>query len=275
MDCYRRISPADLATDDLAQRRRHLGLARSTAWLFCHPSLFQQLLSRQLNRLSTERCGFSLPSAWAVAACGQNLQFNCPPGQLALQLTDWVGCEGKRWHVNDYFLGTGDWTPLLKPSADTFVAKEAEELHACALDYRATRSYAVLKQAALDGRPVRRQQVLLDQPEHVDRYFERFVELFRSIEERGVLSCARLRGGRQTLAMERDIGVAIGIDGEIIRLPGGQHRTAIARVLGLERLPVEVRLVHIAWLGKITAARKERPLLALYHGISQLAPLLA
>lgn len=271
MDSYRRITPRELSMVELRHRRRNLGLARGTVCLFGHEIVVDRLLNRSLNSLAGQRCGFAVPSAWGVAAGGQALQLYCPPRQLAMQLTDWVGCGGRIWHVNDYFLGAGDWVPLLKPSADTFVAREAEELHACGLDYRATRTYAVLKQAAAEGRPVRRQQLLLDRQEHLDRYFEHFVNLFRSILDQGVLSCAKLREGGQAPPLERDIGIAIGATGEIYRLPGGQHRTAIARVLGLNSLPVEVRLIHEQWLRKVIDTSGERPLLALCRGVKQLA----
>lgn len=270
MDSYRRILPHELTTTELRRRRRNLGLARGTSWLFGHGIFFDRLLNWNLDSLAGQHCGFAVPSAWGIAAGERVLGLRCPPGQIALQLTDWVGCGGKIWHVNDYFLGAGDWTPLLKPSADTFVAREAEELYACGLDYRATRTYAVLKQAALEGRPVRRQQLLLDRQEHLDRYFEQFVNLFRSIQDQGVLPCAKLFEGGKMSPLERDIGVAIGAAGEIYRLPGGQHRTAIARVLGLNSLPVEVRLVHAQWLRKVIDESGERPLLALCRGITQL-----
>jgi hypothetical protein len=271
MENYRRVAPRELTPIELRHRKRNLGLARNTSWLFGHGILFNRLLSRGLRSLAKQRRGFAVPSAWGVAACGQGLQLYCPPGQVDLQLTDWVGWGEKRWHLNDFFLGAGDWAPLLKPSTDTFVAREAEELYACAFDFRATRTYAVLMQAAFDGRPVRRQQLLLDRPESVDRYFEHFVRLFHSIQGKGILSCAELSAGGHGTPLERDIGVAIGAGGEVYRLPGGQHRTAIARVLGLKRLPVEVRLVHEQWLRKAIDESSEKPLLALCLGIKQLA----
>jgi hypothetical protein len=271
-DSYRCISPGELAPADIRRRRCRLGIVRKTAWLFGREELFQRVLRSSLKALSGERCGFAVPSVWSMAACGRRLQFDCATEQIAMHLADWVGCGEKFWHVNDHFLGSGDWVPLLKPSVDTFVAREAEELYACALDYRATETYAVLKQAALDGRPVRRQQLLLDRPEHLDRYFEQFVSLFRSIQDKGMLPCAELPMKGRAALHERDIGVAIGAGGELYRLPGGQHRTAIARVLGLASLPVEVRLVHVGWLHNLIEESGEQPLLALYRGIGHLAP---
>ena len=44
---------------------------------------------------------------------------------------------------------------------------------------------------------------------------------------------------------EQDIGVAIDATGRLCKLPGGQHRFAIARALGLSEIPVQVRMLHV------------------------------
>ncbi len=50
--------------------------------------------------------------------------------------------------------------------------------------------------------------------------------------------------------MERDIGVAIDADGRLVRHTNGKHRMAAALALGIERIPVEIRLVHTGWLAR-------------------------
>lgn len=211
-----------------------------------------------------------MPSSWGVKVFGAALQFDCPIGHVAMQLTDWVGCGERRWHLNDYFLGSGEWGPLARPSDDTSVGREAVELHACALDYRSTRVYAELVEAMRNGRPVRRQQGLLDSPQRIDAYFERFIALYRAIAEQGLLSCRRLKELGVVEPGERDVGVAVAADGALLRLPGGQHRTAIARVLNLPTVPVEARLLHVGWLSRVMEGRQCTPCAAVRSGIAEL-----
>ncbi|SFD36786.1 hypothetical protein SAMN05660831_01542 [Thiohalospira halophila DSM 15071] len=44
-----------------------------------------------------------------------------------------------------------------------------------------------------------------------------------------------------------EIGVAIARDGTLLKAPGGQHRFAVARMLGLDCVTAEVRYIHRAW----------------------------
>jgi hypothetical protein len=135
------------------------------------------------------------------------------------------------------------------------------------LAYRSTGAYASLIKAAECGKPMWRQQILLDRRELIDLYFERFSALFRSIREHGVLSYNRLRERERAEPGERNVGVAIGCDGQLYRLPGGQHRTAIAKVLGLPSMPVEVRLIHTKWLSGVMSKSSHRPTDAVREGI--------
>lgn len=45
-----------------------------------------------------------------------------------------------------------------------------------------------------------------------------------------------------------EIGVAIGPDGEFIKVANGNHRLAAARLAGVDQVVAEVRFVHSAWL---------------------------
>ncbi|NJC87780.1 MAG: hypothetical protein FIB02_04490 [Desulfuromonas sp.] len=270
MGNYRHIPLDELAPADLRRRRWRLGLARRSRWLFRHETIFNWRLRQGLAMLSSRRHGFAVPSSWGVAACGLELQLLCPPRQIPLQLVDWVGRGEERWHLNDYFLGTGDWLPLARPSDDTSVGREAAELHACSFDYRSTTSYAALLEAIGAGRPVRRQQILLDTPRQIDLYFERFIALFHAIASQGVLPQRRLRELGAAAPGEGDVGVAVTADGGLLRLPGGQHRTAIARLLDLPAMPVEVRLFHAEWLRGVMAQGNRSPIEAIRIGISGL-----
>jgi hypothetical protein len=195
------------------------------------------------------------------------LVITCPLGELNSQLADWIGDGVKRLHSSDYFLGSGNWTPISRAIMSSTVAREAIDLFECDLAYRSTNSYASLIRAVECGKPMRRQQVLLDRRELIDLYFDRFVALFRSIQKDGVLSYKQLCDRGMAVPGERNVGVAIGCDGRIYRLPGGQHRTAIAKILGLPSMPVEVRVLHTDWLRAIINKSGLHPTEALRVGI--------
>ncbi len=103
----------------------------------------------------------------------------------------------------------------------------------------------------------------LNSQELIDDYFQRFVALFHSIQAHGVVPVNSLKGPlaekfqpsasrrRKTEWGERDIGVAIGPAGELVLLPGGKHRLAVATVLKISHVPVQVRMVHVDWLRKL------------------------
>jgi hypothetical protein len=44
-----------------------------------------------------------------------------------------------------------------------------------------------------------------------------------------------------------EMGVAIGADGNFLKISGGKHRTAIAQILGVPTIPVRIKFAHRAW----------------------------
>jgi hypothetical protein len=166
---------------------------------------------------------------------------------------------------------------------ESAVALEARDLAEHGLDYRRTRAFATYLKGAQAGTPMTRNGVRLESPALVEGYFERFVALFRSIQEHGVqrlkavrrgvpeTTCPSLLRGRAKEWGEREIGIALGATGEIFRLPGGQHRTAIAMVLGMETLPVQVRLIHVQWLRQAVASAGGEFTAAIRRGIAEMA----
>ena len=68
------------------------------------------------------------------------------------------------------------------------------------------------------------------------------------VREQYVRLLARMaEEGYRPGAARDEVGVAIGRDGAVLKAPGGQHRFAAARVLGLPCVLAEVRYVHWNW----------------------------
>ncbi len=176
-------------------------------------------------------------------------------------IADWVDCGGLMRNTLDYFLGAGDWSALVRSTDGDPVREEARQLMEARLEYRRTAGYQSLVEAVLSegDPPPRRQGRELHRREDVDAYFERFVRLFRAIEAHGVVPNHRLADQGLAFNQDRGLGVALDAAGALHRLQGGNHRWAIAQVLEIPEVPVELRLIHVGaprealepWLGSL------------------------
>ena len=95
--------------------------------------------------------------------------------------------------------------------------------------------------------PTTKQHKILNTYEAIDSYFERFINLYNSIKEKGVLKADNFKKEIENKA----IGIAVNSNGEILKLPGAQHRVVISKILNLEKIPVEIRLIHKEYIEKI------------------------
>lgn len=188
---------------------------------------------------------FCIPLQFAEAAFGKFDPCWIETASITSILADWVECDGTLLNTLDYFLGSGDWSPLVRSTNGDPVREEARQLQASGLVYSRTESYEALVAAAAAGQPQRRQARTLHTRADVDAYFERFARLFRSIETHGLLPGAALDAAGLRFNGDRGLGVAVDADGTLHRLQGGNHRWAIAQVLGVEQVPVEFRLHHV------------------------------
>lgn len=216
--------------------------------------LFARLLRAALSSARSTEAGFWLPNVYALRRFGGGLELEVAADSLRHTLLDGVEVGGRRLHTGHWFIGAGDWAPILWSLARHQVSGEAVELLAVDLRFRDTAAYGRYRRRAEDGMPMVRNRVVLDSAERVDGYFEAFVRLFESIRDNGLQRRARWARSDYSRPVQRrwaaewreqDIGVALMADGRLCKLPGGQHRFAIARALGLRQVPVQLRLLHV------------------------------
>jgi hypothetical protein len=226
------------------------------------PWVFDRRLEGALARGRAGEAGFWVPQAYALRRFSSRLDLIVPAVVVKSLLLDVVELRGHRFHTGQSFIGAGDWSRVLLPFARHQISREARELKAAELRFRDTRSYAVYRRRAEAGKPMVRNRLVLDTPAAVDAYFEGFVALFESIAEHGLrrrvdfAARSGWRAGRRRWLAElgeQDIGVALTADGLLVKLPGGQHRFAIARALGLGEVPVQLRLLHVDALQGMSA----------------------
>lgn len=275
------LAPGQLKRSDELRRLLNTLISGGFAGVFRQQSAFGRIVKSALQQ-AEQAPFFGLPVAYANAYFSSDLLLELAPAVIENRLADWIQAGGSRFHIDTCFLGNGDWQPLLSPLAKSSVTMEARELLKHQMDFRATGAYKRYMMRLKKGRPVARNKVVLDSPELIDGYFQRYVRLFDSIRTHGILRRGvRIEGyderssvpglrHRWTELWEKEIGVAIGADGEVYRLPGGQHRTAIAQALNLQRIPVQIRLLHTDWVRQQMKVSGEPALAAIHYGIARL-----
>ncbi len=82
--------------------------------------------------------------------------------------------------------------------------------------------------------------------DEIRRYFKDLESAYYNIKEYGYKEQALLGNPDG-----QEINIFICSDGEIASLPGGKHRTQIAKILGLKKVPVCVKKMHFKWVGKL------------------------
>lgn len=79
----------------------------------------------------------------------------------------------------------------------------------------------------------------------VDRRFEYFDELIKSIREKGYISNKDL-SEKDSHVRETEITVNIGRNGEFL-FQNGRHRLSIAKILGMKSIPIQILVRHKEW----------------------------
>lgn len=125
----------------------------------------------------------------------------------------------------------------MRPIAELPTYRDVEDFAAHGDDYRATRLFRWLKQAAEEGRPVNARGVLCDTEERMLDYYFTYLSLFRSLQQRGY----EYRG-------DDEICFGVTADGGIVHMRRGTHRLASAHFLGLSRVTGMVTHVDPAWV---------------------------
>jgi hypothetical protein len=222
--------------------------------------VFPQRFAAAVEALLEGRRVDEVPPYHAFWFFGPTLRLWIAPDDLQWRLSDYVRSSGGvRW-IGASFLDDANWRPALSPIRRSPVHREMIQLVRSEFRFRETRAYEKLCVAADQGRPALRSGVVLTSRAHVDDYFRYCTELAASIREHGIVPRDKARRRRlprfaQRAGLlsfveraERDIGVAIDRDGALVRHLGGKHRLALAQALRLEKVPVEIRMVHVRWL---------------------------
>jgi hypothetical protein len=222
-----------------------------------------ELIAKQLDELMLGGQSGVVPVTWVRRAFGSLLVHQISPAALRLQ-NQIVGVHSRR------FIEPGEWR-MIRPLSESTVHQLMAQLVRYDRAYREMPIYRRLLERALRGKRDVVNGVVLNSESVLDAYCEHYLQLIESIRRSGILP--RDEVARSTAdplvrlpaleEKEKDVQVAIGPDGEPLQMGSGRHRTAIAQALGLERMPVEIRLIHAGWLSTLVERSGQSPLAAL------------
>lgn len=140
----------------------------------------------------------------------------------------------------------------VRPIAELPTYRDVEDYAAHGDDYRATRLFRWLKQSAEEGMPVNARGILCDTEERMLDYYFTYLDLFRSLQQRGYA----YRG-------DDEICFGVTATGGIVHMRRGTHRLASAHFLGLPFVTGRVTHVDPVWVRAAEARNRGGPLTAI------------
>lgn len=264
-----KIASSKISPEDIETRKKQIYIAKKTQRLLGNFITFPAFFKHHLQ-LIHQGSAFSLHPLYAQYFFKQKLIIQLPIQRIEHAMHDWVQCNAQHLHTSDYFLSNQDLLSISHPVENILAYRHAKELLAADWNYQSTKAYQYFSTAVSKGKPIKKQHVLLDSTTAIDAYFERFQQLYLSIQNHGLLSNAQI-SQRSTQQPDREIGIAIDRRGNIIKLQGGQHRFALAKLLNISHIPVEIRMVHTDLLQQICQTHKKSPIQAILWMAHQLA----
>lgn len=138
----------------------------------------------------------------------------------------------------------GDWDRRVTPFAETLKYRSVEQRFVEGRPWEETDGHAALRRRLETDGEVDGCFSLAD----LRRRYERIDRLYESMARHGYDPTRGFDDADSRLSTALDqVCVSVGRDGELIFCGGGNHRLAIAKVLGLESIPVRVVVRHEAW----------------------------
>lgn len=148
------------------------------------------------------------------------------------------------------FFRTGDWDRVIKPIAEVQKSDPRYLFYKEHLfdnvPIKQTTAYAYHRERQLAGRPRRG----FETKEAVLVRLQGYVQIFRSIEHAG-----KITPGYELMGRRGDeIGCILGRNGEVLKLANGNNRFAIASILELPVVPVQIYFMHANLLGDVRSS---------------------
>lgn len=147
------------------------------------------------------------------------------------------------------------------PIDETRTARKVRDLWEHRDDPRRSRTYAELSERCIRGEAARKDGVMIDTPERVEAYCRRYLAIAEDMRQHGY----RLAGDGERIV------VAIDGNGEPVHLWRANHRVALARILRLPRVPVQIRYIDPDWVEACRRRYGPNRIAAIREGLRSLA----
>lgn len=136
----------------------------------------------------------------------------------------------------------GNWDLNTMPFEDLDIYRAFHERFINGRDWKETSYYQDYAYQILRGKNIGGVNDKKDIPDK----FEKFDKLFEKIKFEGFSTQIDLKGNDTQISVMDEITVRIGRDGELL-FEDGRHRLAIAKILGIKKIPVRVTWRHKNW----------------------------
>ncbi len=141
------------------------------------------------------------------------------------------------------YLTPGDWDLNAKPYSDFETYQKMAQIYDANYDYQQTELYQkIIDQISTNGKFKHKSIVMRSIEEAEKKYFDRYVKVFNSMEKDGYL---RGKG------VDDGFG-AIDRNGKVVKMQRGRHRLSIAKLVGIESIPINVLYIHPEWVEKVS-----------------------
>lgn len=224
------------------QRKNILFLTKKISKIFSFKVVFEAILNYSITIKRTND-HLSLHQNYKNQYFKDDLIVFIETEKITHFITSWIPIKSNHVHSSDYFITNFNLLEHCKEINKLPVINIIKDFQSNNFTYKNTQYYKKLNESIKNGKPITKQQTLLDTEEKVINYFNRIHDLYQSITRHGLISNKIIsENGKEYI--DREIGIAINNDGFLIKLQGGQHRFAIAKIKKIEKIPVEIRLIH-------------------------------
>ncbi|MGC3874666.1 hypothetical protein ACPF7Z_15500 [Halomonas sp. GXIMD04776] len=210
--------------------------------------LEDRLLERWLKqkRFARQVEAMGLPYRSVETYLGNKLELQVDPNALIQQISirrSFPVKSERRTALNQFIWG-GDWDYKCFDFRTGHRYRFIEDIWRHQDDLIESASYYRLMQRIEQGKPFRSHHkgILLNTPDKALAYLNVYVGYMKDMQRHGF---------DRTLGKDR-LGVAIDRQGHVVKVNRGLHRLAMAQVLELGHIPVQVRAVHAQWWFEVT-----------------------
>ncbi|WP_227370550.1 hypothetical protein [Halomonas sp. M20] len=227
--------------------------------------LFERWLTQKRFARQVEATG--LPYRSVEAHLDKNLALQVDPNALTqlISIPRSFPVKSERRSALNQFIWKGEWDRTRYDFRKGSRYRLIDDIWRHQDDLIESASYRRLVQRIAQGNPFRSHQkgILLNTPDKVLAYLNVYIGYMKDMQRDGF---------DNTLGKDR-LGVAIDRHGRVVKLNRGLHRLAMAQVLGLKTIPVQVRSVHARWWFEVTSGeRGEAALMKMVEALRDCRP---